>query len=158
MKRYLWLSATFVVALVAACKKTEVAAPAYTPPDSSYGLIYDKIFKPSCALSGCHADESHATHSHAVTLAGSGAYDGLINGTPKNSQAVTAGLKMVIPNDTTKSFLYQKLIWTRSPYQYGSPMPTGGLTLTTGQIEFVKRWIAAGAPKEGHVVDKTLIQ
>jgi hypothetical protein len=37
-------------------------------------------------------------------------------------------------------------------------MPTGGLTLTPAQIEFVRQWIAAGAPLEGHVADKALIQ
>jgi hypothetical protein len=156
MKKYLLL-ATMAVALFAACKKTAVVEPVYQAPDSSYGLIYNKIFTPTCALSGCHAKEDHSTHAHAVTLAGSTAYDDIINGATKNSQAAAAGLKLIIPRDTAKSFLYQKLIYSRSAHKYGSPMPTGGLKVSANQIEFMKQWIAAGAPKEGHVVDKALM-
>jgi hypothetical protein len=156
MKKYLLL-ATMAVALFAACKKTAAIEPAYQAPDSSYGLIYNKIFTPTCALSGCHAQEDHSSHAHAVTLAGNSAYDALINGATKNSQAATAGLKLIIPRDTVKSFLYQKIIYSRATHKYGSPMPTGGLKLTANQIEFVKLWIMAGAPKEGHVLDKALM-
>ena len=156
MKKFL-IAVLFITALVSACKKTAAVEPAYQAPDSSYGLIYNKIFTPTCALSGCHANESHATHAHAVTLAGSATYEGLINVAPKNGQAIAAGLKLIVPNDSTKSFLYQKLIYSRSAHKYGSPMPTGGLVLTDKQILFVRKWIEAGAPKEGHVADKTLM-
>jgi hypothetical protein len=156
MKKYLFF-AVLTTAVLAACKKTLAVEPAYQAPDSSYGLIYNKIFAPTCALSGCHAQEDHTAHAHAVTLAGNSAYDALINGATKNSQAAAAGLKLIIPRDTVKSFLYQKIIYSRAAHKYGSPMPTGGLKLTANQIEFVKQWIMAGAPKEGHVVDKALM-
>jgi hypothetical protein len=152
------IALSILIMAMSACKKTEPAAPAYKAPDSSYGLIYDKVFTTSCALSGCHANESHASHAHTVTLEGANVYEELINIAPKNSQALTAGLKLIAPNDTTKSFLYQKLIYNRSVHKYGAPMPLGGLKLTTNQIEFIKLWIAEGAPKEGHVVNKNLIQ
>ncbi len=149
----------FIALCMAACKKNNTVEPTYQPPDSSYGLIYQKIFAPSCALSGCHAAEDHTAqgHTHGLTLAGSSTYDGMINVAPKNAQAALAGLKMIVPNDTAKSWVYQKMIYSRSAHKYGAPMPSGGLTLTDKQILFVRLWIAEGAPKEGHVVDKTLI-
>jgi hypothetical protein len=145
------------IAFLQSCNKAKEAAPAYKAPDSSYGLIYDKIFTTSCALSGCHADETHSDHGHSLTLKGEMAYSKLFNIAPQNSQALAAGLKIVAAGDTAKSFLYQKIIYSRSAHKYGAPMPTGGLKLTNKQIEFVKLWITAGAPKDGHVVDKNLI-
>ncbi len=41
--------------------------------------------------------------------------------------------------------------------QYGLPMPLGGTPLSIGQIEFVRRWIEAGASDKGSVVDTTLL-
>ena len=38
-----------------------------------------------------------------------------------------------------------------------SPMPLGGTALSVGQIEFVRRWIEAGAPKTGEVADAKLL-
>jgi hypothetical protein len=90
-------------------------------------------------------------------LEGSGTYGYLINKAPKNSQAVQAGLSIVVPNDTLKSFLLHKIDYANSPYKYGAPMPGGGLVLTKNQIAFVKQWIMAGAPLERHVADKSLI-
>jgi hypothetical protein len=140
------------------CTKTNIIAEdSYKAPDSSYGLIHDKIFVSSCALSGCHADESHASHGHNITLKGASLYDKLINQAPTNTQALAKGLVMVAPGDTSRSWVYQKTIYSRSVHKYGAPMPLGGLKLTANQIQFLKLWIAAGAPKEGHVVDKSLI-
>jgi hypothetical protein len=155
MKNLLILASLSLI-VIQACKKTETV-PAYQPPDSSFGLIYSKIMVTNCALSGCHASEAHAGHGHALTLLGDAAYTGLFNTNPQNSQALAAGLKIVAAGDTAKSFLYQKLIYNRSVHKYGAPMPLGGLKLTQNQITFVKLWIAAGAPKDGHVVDKTLL-
>ncbi len=138
------------------CTKDPVV-PAYVAPDSSYGLIYNKIFTPSCALAGCHANESHDEHAHAVTLEGSSTYTNIINGKTKNIQAAAANLLIIMPGDTSRSFLYQKLIYNRSVHKYGAPMPSGGLTISDKKIEFVKQWIQAGAPLDGHVADKSLL-
>jgi hypothetical protein len=129
--------------------------PEYAPPDSSYGLVYNKIFSVSCSLSGCH---DAANGSHQLSLKGSGVYNAIINGSVRNVEAGAANLKQVVPGNPDQSFLYQKINYDKSPHKYGSKMPTGGLTLTPAQIEFVRQWIAAGAPLEGHVADKALIQ
>lgn len=146
-----------VVLTIFSCKKDE--EPAYTPPDGSFGLLYDKIFTPSCALSGCHADEDHQKegHAHGISLEGSETYNYLINKSPKNASAIQAGLSIVVPNDTTKSFLYHKVNYKNSPFKYGAPMPGGGLELTKNQITFIKQWIMGGAPLNGHVADKSLL-
>jgi hypothetical protein len=132
----------------------------YVPPDSSFGLMYQKIFIPSCALSGCHDDVNHGNegHEHGVTLEGAETYAGLINVSPKNGQAQLAGLKQIVPGDISKSWLFQKITYDNSPHKYGAPMPGGGLTLTANQIEFVKQWIEAGAPLDGQVADAQLLK
>jgi hypothetical protein len=142
---------------LAGCKK-EVE---YVAPDSSYGLIYNQIFTTSCAVSGCHLSSGkrrHVTEGVYPILKGEAVYDALINAATFNTQATNAGLKLVVPNDPETSFLYQKIIYDSTAYPFGSAMPSGGLTLTAGQIAFVRQWIAAGAPLNGHVADRTLMQ
>ncbi len=148
---------TFALLCTTSCTKDVE----YVAPDSSYGLIYNQIFAPSCALSGCHANsgkKKNLTEAVHPLLAGETAYGGLINGLAYNTQAANAGLKIVIPNDPDNSFLYQKIIFDSSAYQFGAAMPSGGLVLTANQITFVRQWIAAGAPLDGHVADRSLMQ
>jgi hypothetical protein len=140
----------------AACGKEEE----FTPPDSSYGLIYTQIFAPSCALSGCHleADRKKDPVGQRPYLEGKDAYSQLFMGTPENGQAAAAGLKLIRPNDPGTSFLYQKIIYDSSAFQFGAKMPSGGLSLTADEILFVRQWITAGAPHDGHVADRSLIE
>jgi len=133
----------------------ETQNPTYTPPDSSFGLIYTKVFASSCALSGCHSET--ATYV-SPALKGENTYQNIVNAAVQNLQAENAGLKLIVPNEEDNSFLYQKLIYDSSPHQYGSPMPSGGLSVSSDAIEFIRLWIAAGAPLEGHVADRTLIE
>jgi hypothetical protein len=135
------------------CKKDE--PPAFTPPDGSYQLVFEKIFKPSCALSNCHSKEGDFGH-HG--LGNDYTYEHLMEDSVENAEALAAGLRLIEPGDATRSFLYAKIKWDDSQYQFGQKMPTGGLTLTDNQIEFVRQWIEAGAPESGHVADKTLLQ
>ncbi|HEX2899027.1 MAG TPA: hypothetical protein VHS96_04830 [Bacteroidia bacterium] len=132
----------------------------YVAPDSSFGLIYDKIFAPSCALSGCHVapERKKDLDGEMPFLSGEATYASLINITPSKSQAASAGLKLVIPGNADSSFLYQKVIYDSSAFQFGAKMPSGGLTLSANQIEFMRQWIAAGAPLNGHVADQNLMQ
>jgi hypothetical protein len=131
----------------------DTETPDYTPPDSSFGLIYTNIFQTSCGLSGCH--DGSASYP---TLNGENTFQNIVNGDVQNLQADNAGLKLIIPNDSDNSFLYQKINFNNSSHQYGSPMPPGGLVVTSDAIEFVRLWIEAGAPLEGHVADRSLIE
>ncbi len=136
--------------MIGACKKDDTT-PEFTAPDSSYGLVYSKIFESSCATSNCHGGAAEPNLASADT------YNDLF-AAPINQEAAQAGLQLVVASDVDNSFLYQKLIFADSPFQFGSPMPLGGLTITENQIEFIRQWIAAGAPETGHVADRSLIE
>lgn len=159
MKKLTFITLIASAILISCNKKDAAVAPAYQAPDSSYGLIYYKILVKSCALSGCHGAvaSSPGTQQKGITLQGAELYDNLLALNPQNSQAIKANLKFIVKNNPEQSFLYQKIDYDKAVHKYGSPMPIGGLTLTANQIQFVKEWINAGAPKEGHVVEKTLI-
>jgi len=137
------------------CKKEEL----YTPPDSSFGLIYTQVFSTSCALSGCHVQgkKKNDPSGQVPILAGAATYDNLINATPVNTQAVAAGLKQVEPGNALGRFLYNKVRYDSTGLIAGSKMPGAGLIVTDDQIEFIRQWIDAGAPLEGHVADRNLM-
>jgi hypothetical protein len=142
--------------LLFACKKDD---PVVDPvPDSSFGLLQQKILTPSCALSGCHASVSdNAYLQHQLVLKGTGVYEALVNGAVKNAEAKAAGLKQVVPKDLDKSFFYQKLIFSQSKYKFGNEMPLGADPLNAKQLEFIRQWVNAGAPKTGEVADRSLL-
>lgn len=153
-----FLLAGFLLALSCfACKKDD-PEPADPVAEGSFGLLQQKILTPSCALSGCHAGVSDNTYAqHQLVLKGAGVYEALINGAVKNTQAVAAGLKQVAPKDLDKSFFYQKLAFTQSKYKFGNAMPLGADPLGAKQLEFIRQWINAGAPKTGDVADRNLL-
>ncbi len=135
---------------------------------ASFDLIQQKILTPTCATSGCHLSEKDATFfQHGLVLAEGVAYQSLVGVDPKNRDAKTDGLKRVKAFASQESLLYHKLNIAASHHtgkQYGNPMPLGGVLLSDGQIEFVRQWIDAGAPKTGNVVagvtlldDKTVV-
>ena len=128
---------------------------------ASFDLMQQKILTPSCATSGCHASEKDGTFvQHGLVLAENVAYQNLVGVDPKNKNAKADGLKRVKAFASMESLLYHKLNVTAAHHggkQYGNPMPMGGQTLSDGQIEFVRRWIEAGAPKTGSVADAKLL-
>ncbi len=142
-----------IVMLAFSCKK-DPKTPAFTPPDGSYGLVFEKIFKPSCALSSCHSKEGDFGH-HG--LGNDYTYEHLLTDECENEDAAAAGLRLIFPGKPDSSFLFVKVKWDGSPFKFGQKMPTGGLKLTQNQIEFVRQWIAAGAPESGHVADRSLL-
>lgn len=138
--------------ILSACKEPE-PKPTYTPPDSSFGLIYSNIFAPSCAFSGCHV-----SGEEAPLLTGENVYQSIVGIIATNGEAMQMGLQLIKPFDADSSFMYQKLVYDSSAFQFGAPMPQGGITLANDKIAFVKEWIEAGAPQLGHVADRTLIE
>ena len=143
-----------------ACQKTatDVTDPVAL---SSFDLMQQKILTPSCATSGCHSSEKDLTFSqHGLVLAAGVAYQNLVGVDPKNSAAKTDGLKRVKAFASLESLLYHKINPAASHHsgkQYGNSMPLGGQSLSDGQVEFVRRWIEAGAPKTGSVADAKLL-
>ncbi|MFK7924145.1 MAG: hypothetical protein AB8H47_19460 [Bacteroidia bacterium] len=138
--------------ILSACKEP-IPEPTYTPPDSSFGLIYSNIFAPSCALSGCHV-----SGQEAPLLMGENVYQSIVGMAATNGEAMQIGLQLIKPFDADSSFMYQKLVYDSSAFQFGAPMPQGGISLADDKIAFVKEWIEAGAPLLGHVADRTLIE
>ena len=129
---------------------------------ASFDLIQDHILTKSCATSGCHASEADATFKqHGLVLAKGVAYKNMVSVIPKNEDAKTGGLMRVKPFQSELSLLYHKLEPNSSLHHagknYGSIMPLGSMPLFSGEIEFVRRWIEAGAPEKGSVVDIKLL-
>jgi hypothetical protein len=150
------LSLLFLVAMFNACKKDD---PTPTPtPTSSFGLLQTKVLDKSCALSGCHASTAdNSFKQHNLVLKGDNVYTSLFNGSVKNADAVKANLKQIVANDLENSFFYQKINFKNAKHKYGVSMPIGADDLTANQIKFIEQWIKAGAPKDGDVADKTLL-
>jgi hypothetical protein len=142
------------------CQKPEKTAD---PTElASFDLIQDRILTKTCATSGCHASESDgAFKQHGLVLAKGVAYKNLVSVAPKNEEAKAGGLMRVKPFQSELSLLYHKLEPNSSLHHagknYGSIMPLGSDPLFAGEIEFVRRWIEAGAPEKGSVVDVKLL-
>lgn len=128
---------------------------------TSFDVIQDRIFTPSCATAGCHASEQDkAFNQHGLVLTKGKSYASLLNILSRQPEAQAEGMKRVKPFNANESLLYHKLNWDVSHHggkQYGLSMPLGGTPLSVGQLEFVRRWIEAGALNTGSVVDTTLL-
>jgi hypothetical protein len=152
---------TGLLVSLAGCQsnKSEPVAPAEI---ASFDLLQDRILTTSCATPGCHSSGADATFKqHGLVLAKGMAYLNLVGILPKNANALADGLLRVKPYQSESSLLYHKLqpdgTTHHSGKDYGSVMPLGGQPLSVGQVEFVRRWIEAGAPATGSVVDATLL-
>ncbi len=125
--------------------------------NSTFGRIQSNILDTSCALSGCHLSKSDASFlQHDLVLEKSVSYENLVNRSPKNQNAVNDGLLRVKPFSSDVSLLIHKIHSNSDAHHvsdYGLPMPLGLELLPQGKVEFIRRWIEAGAPKEGNVVD-----
>lgn len=90
-----------------ACEKTTSND---VPVKPSFEIIQEKILNTSCAIAGCHASTSDATYAqHGLVLTPGKSYANLVGITPKNTAAANAGMKLIIPKDVEKSFLFRKL-------------------------------------------------
>ena len=158
-RRILSLSLAAGAATVAACDSggsspTGASAESVT----TFARLQTSILNKSCAVSGCHVSAA-ASSSGNLVLAPDVAYDNLVGATPTNLAAQRDGLKRVTPGSTDKSLLFQKLVLSLAAAhsEYGNTMPVGATPLTQGQVDFVKQWIEAGAPRTGVVADTTLL-
>ena len=154
-------NATALLIGMNACQKEKETAPVSTAKNS-FDLIQERILTPTCATSGCHASEQDgAFRQHGLVLAANVAYDNLVNKDPKNANALADKMKRVVPFYSLSSLFYHKLNWDGGNHHgnkdYGLPMPLGGKALFKGQLEFVRRWIEAGAPRTGSVADEAFL-
>lgn len=152
-----FLAASALVILVLSCRKSTDSGK----PD--FDIIQEQILSPTCATSGCHASSSDATFAqHGLILAAGQSYDQLVNQQPMNAAAVASNYKLVVPGDAEVSFLYHKITCAASHHpvtgNFGALMPLGGQVLSKGQVEFIRRWINAGASKTSSSVDDNVLK
>lgn len=149
---HLTIPALGVFLLLSGCSKENSTQP--TDSSGSFGLLKKKVFDQSCATSGCHTVVSKAG---GMVLEGSDAYSNLINVPPSNTASRNAGFVRVNPWQPGKSFLFLKTEQSVLS-DYGDRMPQNStLGLGPSAHEFIRQWIAAGAPETGDVADKRLL-
>ncbi|MGH9886163.1 MAG: hypothetical protein ACREBE_11575, partial [bacterium] len=149
------------IALIAGACGGESAGPGEngSEPSASFARIQASVLTPSCAVSGCHVSASAASSGNLV-LTSDVAYDNLVAAVPANLAAQRDGLKRVDPSRPDNSLLFQKVVLALNAShsgEYGNVMPVGSSALSQGQVDFIKRWIEAGAPRSGDVVDAGLL-
>jgi hypothetical protein len=143
-----------------ACGGDSTANPGNGPAQSLGNVSFDQfqaqVLTPSCATSNCHvAPEPQA----GLNLSEGASYANLLNITPNNATATADGLKRVMPGKPDSSLLYHKLVFApgHHAHDYGNVMPVGTGGVSAGQLEWVRQWIAAGAPRSTAVADGSLL-
>jgi hypothetical protein len=116
--------------------------------DSTFAAIQKVIFEGhNCTNDMCHG----AAVMGGLDLRAGVAYENLIEVRSKNSK-----LFRVMPGEPGESFLFNKLRAASMPGSIeveGSPMPSGLPPLSSDHLEAVRRWVEAGAPREGSIGD-----
>lgn len=129
------------------CTPSDCTGAAY---GSTWEALQDRIFNAGgCTNTLCHGSASMG----GLNLEAAHAYETLVA-----HGSTLSALARVEPGDADTSFLYLKLaaatLQGQSPPVAGSPMPSGGLPpIPADHLEALRRWIRAGAPAEGAVVD-----
>jgi hypothetical protein len=128
-----------------------------------FDIIQEQILSPTCATSGCHSSSSDATfQQHGLILSAGQSYDQLVRQLPLNAAARASNYKLVSPGDAELSFLYHKITCVESHHpvngNFGSQMPLGGQVLSKGQVEFIRRWINAGASRTSSSIDDNVLR
>jgi hypothetical protein len=116
--------------------------------DSTFHAIQKVIFEGrGCTNAMCHGNATMG----GLDLRADAAYDSLIEAKSKNSPQFR-----VMPGEPDESFLFNKLRAASMPGSIeveGSPMPSGLPPLSPQHLEAVRRWIEAGAPRDGSIGD-----
>lgn len=116
--------------------------------ESTFAAIQEVIFeRDNCANGMCHG----AAAMGGLDLRADKAYASLVEVKSSNSSAFR-----VMPGEPDESFLYNKLRAATEPGSVeveGSPMPSGAPPLSAQHLEAIRKWIEAGAPREGSIGD-----
>ena len=154
------LALAFLCAAVAACGGggggTDTGGPGPEPvPEEcatgeSFASTYDAVQKIIFERRGCTAEACHGSAKQGgLQLTAGVSYDNVYEVTAQSSS-----LHLIEPGDEERSYLWLKLAAATRPGQYqiaGSPMPNGQAPLSEDELELVRLWIYAGAPREGTV-------
>lgn len=126
---------------------------------STWAQIQSSVLSTSCAVGGCHVSSSAASSGNLV-LTPDVAYDNLVGVVPANLNAKRDGFRRVMAGKPDSSLLFQKIVVAVAAHagvDYGNTMPIGATPLTQGQVEYLRKWIEAGAPRTGQVADVSLL-
>ena len=133
MKYFLALFLVFVLLL--SCEtETSINQPESDTRQATFSFIEQNIFRPRCALSGCHASD---TKSANLDLSTAHAYSNLVN---IKSILSSQGLDRVEPGNSQASFLI-KVLDGSNP----TKMPLNGTPLDQSSIDLIAKWIDEGA-------------
>lgn len=165
MRSHLKLFTLFIgLGFIYSCGNDEPVKTGLDVYNSSYELIQGEIWDTQCT--SCHTAGSSFAKQSDLVLTSDVSYEQLISRTPANEAAASDGLELVGVEGLEslyKSFLWEKINapdiahFQADHPEYGSLMPLGGDYLTNGELEFIRQWIVAGAPKEGEVADRDVL-
>lgn len=157
-----WILVT-LGAVIAGCSSDSAQPSGPSAATTSFARIQRDIFNGAATGTSCitcHTAASPFAAQSGLLLDDPVAYANLVNVPPRNANALTDGLMRVMRFQASGSLLYHKLMAWQSGHHardYGSAMPLGGQSLSVGQLEFVRRWIDAGAPATGDAIDPLLL-
>lgn len=154
------VSLAALMTLAAACGGADDRPNAVQPTVAfgTFDRIQAEVLTPTCTAA-CHSAGSSFAAQSGLVLDKGMAYRNLVGVVPKNTSARTDGLMRVRPFRADSSLLYHKLVVADGHHSpnYGSIMPLGREVIFNGQLEFIRRWIEAGAPETGAVVDTMIL-
>ncbi len=140
--------------------------PEDEPDASTWETISKRILEPNCTQA-CHTSGTSFAEQSGLVLTRDVAYEELVDVPPRNETARNDGLVLVSsagPAGLVQSYLWEKIdapnadhFYSDHPF-YGALMPLGGSPLTYGELEYIRQWIHAGAPEEGEVADRALLE
>ena len=150
-----------LLAVLSACaggdSGTSGAPQAPGAPEATFARIQREILDKQCA--SCHRSGMNDARQSRLVLTADSAYQQLV-GVPSTQLVAKAdGLLRVKAFRADSSLLYHKVAWVPGHHSrdYGLLMPMTTQGLTSGQLEYLRRWIEAGAPRTGVVVDTQVL-
>jgi hypothetical protein len=147
---------------VNACAGTDssssTGAPLVVGADATFSRIQRDILDPQCA--GCHTSGNTNAKQSGLVLTADSSYQQLVGIASVQGLAKSVGLLRIKAFKSDSSLFYHKLAWIPGHHSvdYGNLMPMGTTQgVTAGQLEYIRRWIDAGAPRTGNVADTTVL-
>ena len=124
----------------------------------TFARIQSEVFNAQCI--SCHKTGDPNAKQSGLVLTADSSYDQLFGKASLQQIAKADGMRRVMAFKADSSLLYHKLSWIPGHHSrdYGQLMPMGTTKgPTAGQLEYVRRWIEAGAPRTGNVVDSAVL-